>query len=119
MSKFLIIPTPRFEKDIKRLSKKFRKIHNDVDNIINQLEIGILLGEAVTGLTLSNNERVYKCRIPNTSNKRGKSGGFRLIYYVITDDDEIYLLTIYSKTETEDLEAATIRKYINKALEMN
>ncbi len=114
MNKFNVIITPRFEKDIKYLSKKFRKIDDDVDNVIQQLEIGTLLGEVVTGLNLLR-DKVYKCRVPNTSDKRGKSGGFRLIYYVVTNDDEIYLLTIYSKTEIEDLEAATIRKYIADA----
>jgi mRNA-degrading endonuclease RelE of RelBE toxin-antitoxin system len=31
--------------------------------------------------------------------KVGKSNGYRLIYYVVKDDREIYLLTIYYKKE--------------------
>ncbi len=112
MSKFSIITTPRFEKDIQRLSKKFRKIDKDLDNILNQLEMGELLGDVIE--RTSNDEQVYKCRVPNTSDKRGKSGGFRIIYYAVTKDNEIYLLTIYSKTEVEDIDASIIAKYIKE-----
>lgn len=44
MLKFNIIPIPQFEKDIKNLSKKFHKIGEDVDDIINELEKGNLEG---------------------------------------------------------------------------
>ena len=36
---------------------------------------------------------------------KGKSGGVRVIYYWQTPEDEIYLLTLYSKGEVADLKA--------------
>ncbi|MFN8405767.1 MAG: type II toxin-antitoxin system RelE/ParE family toxin, partial [Anaerolineales bacterium] len=36
---------------------------------------------------------------------KGKSGGVRVIYYFKRQDDEIWLLTIYSKSETENIPA--------------
>lgn len=47
---------------------------------------------------------------------RGKSGGVRVIYYFKKQDDEIWLLTIYSKSEIENIPAhllAKIAKEIN------
>lgn len=39
----------------------------------------------------------------------GKRGGVRVIYYFKKQDDEIWLLTIYSKSETENIPAHTLR----------
>jgi mRNA-degrading endonuclease RelE of RelBE toxin-antitoxin system len=41
---------------------------------------------------------------------KGKSGGVRVIYYVKRQDDEIWLLTIYSKSETENIPAYILRQ---------
>ncbi|HHV17072.1 MAG TPA: type II toxin-antitoxin system RelE/ParE family toxin [Gelria sp.] len=116
MVKYNVIPTEQFEKDIKYLIKKYRRIDDDVDDVVAQLEQGFFLGELVNNLSLPPNHKAYKCRIKNTSSKKGKSGGFRFIYYVVTDNYEIYLITIFSKTEIGNLDNSTIRKYITKTL---
>jgi hypothetical protein len=41
---------------------------------------------------------------------RGKSGGVRVIYYFKKQDDEIWLLTIYSKNEIENIPAHILRQ---------
>lgn len=41
---------------------------------------------------------------------RGKSGGVRVIYYFRRRADEIWLLTIYSKSETENIPAHILRQ---------
>jgi len=41
---------------------------------------------------------------------RGKSGGVRVIYYFKRQDDEIWLLTIYSKSEMETIPAHILRQ---------
>jgi hypothetical protein len=41
---------------------------------------------------------------------RGKSGGVRVIYYFKRQDDEIWLLTIYSKSEEENIPAHVLRQ---------
>ena len=40
----------------------------------------------------------------------GKSGGVRVIYYFKKQDDEIWLLTIYSKSEVESIPAHVLRQ---------
>ena len=41
---------------------------------------------------------------------KGKSGGVRVIYYFKKQDDEIWLLTIYSKNEVENILAHVLRQ---------
>lgn len=41
---------------------------------------------------------------------RGKSGGVRVIYYLKRQDDEIWLLTIYSKSEVENIPSHVLRQ---------
>jgi len=41
---------------------------------------------------------------------KGKSGGVRVIYYFKRLDDEIWLLTIYSKNEAENIPAHVLRQ---------
>ena len=78
--------------------KKFKHILEDVDDIVKELEKGNLLGDAIPGLVFDDNETV-KVRIANTDTRVGKSNGYRMIYYVVKNDCEIYLLTIYYKKE--------------------
>jgi mRNA-degrading endonuclease RelE of RelBE toxin-antitoxin system len=41
---------------------------------------------------------------------RGKSGGVRVIYYFKKQDDEIWLLTIYSKNEVANIPSHVLRQ---------
>lgn len=80
--------------------KKFKKILDDIESIIPDLEAGNLVGDKLSGFNLPEGAALYKVRIANTSANVGKSNGFRLIYY-LSIGDEIYLLTIYSKKDDE------------------
>lgn len=80
--------------------KKYRKIIDDIASVLPYLESGILIGDKLSGFNLPEGAALYKVRIANTSANVGKSNGFRLIYYLATED-EIYLLTIYSKKDDE------------------
>jgi hypothetical protein len=46
----------------------------------------------------------------------GKSGGVRTLYYWAKSQEEIYLLTMYSKNEQENIDPATLKR-IAKELE--
>ena len=50
------------------------------------------------------------------SKGHGKRGGVRVIYYWITKDDQILLLTAYAKNEATDLSAAA-RKEIKRLIQ--
>ena len=105
---FNIETIPRFEKDAKKLKKKFPKIKDDLliltNNLLLNPELGIHLGE-----------NIFKIKIPNTSIPVGKSGGFRVITYYKTDNT-LYLVTIYSKTEQDNILTEKLRKIIQEEI---
>jgi len=41
---------------------------------------------------------------------RGKSGGLRIIYYLRSKQDEVWLLTLYAKDVTESISGRTLKK---------
>ena len=98
--RFEIIPTERFEDDIRYYlkKKKFKTIMDDVTEVVDELEKGNLIGDAIPGLVFDDSETI-KVRIANSDTKVGKSNGYRMIYYLVKNYYEIYLLTIYYKKE--------------------
>ena len=47
----------------------------------------------------------------------GKSGGVRIVYLARNDNGEIYLLTLYAKSESENISLSTLKE-IRRALEI-
>jgi mRNA-degrading endonuclease RelE of RelBE toxin-antitoxin system len=99
--------TAKFQKKIKSLEKKYRNINDDVRPIVDLLATGELPGDRISGLDLE----IYKVRVKNRNNQKGKSGGYRLIYYV-KKIDRVILVTIYTKSEQEDIEKNEIEDII-------
>ena len=99
--------SPTFKRNIKTLGEKYRSIRQDVEAVIKQLQNGELPGDKITGVGYS----VFKLRVKNSDVTKGKSGGYRLIYYCQTATG-IILLTIYNKSERVDIAAEDIRKII-------
>ena len=98
---FTIIPTERFNLDVKYYIKKkhYVKIGEDIKTITDELQKGNLVGDEIPGLKLESDGHTYKVRVANSDIKVGESNGYRIIYYVVREDGEIYLLTIYSKKD--------------------
>lgn len=98
---YTIIPTDKFNEDVKYYvkKKKFNNIGKDIKKITDELEKGILVGEAIPNLNIQTNDHTYKVRAANTDTRVGKSNGYRILYYAIKDNREVYLLTIYYKKE--------------------
>lgn len=101
--------TPIFNRNIHRLAKKYRNIRNDIQPVIEQLEQGELPGDRISGIDYL----VFKLRVRNRNIQKGKSGGYRLIYYVKTSTG-IILLTIYPKSEQVDIAAEEIQEIIEE-----
>jgi mRNA-degrading endonuclease RelE of RelBE toxin-antitoxin system len=99
--------TTVFTRKLDILAKKYRKIYQDVQPVIEQLELGELLGDQVPNIGYP----VFKLRVRNSNVQKGKSGGYRLIYYVKTTTS-IILLTIYTKSEQVNVDADDIRAII-------
>jgi mRNA-degrading endonuclease RelE of RelBE toxin-antitoxin system len=99
-----------FLKSLKRLHKKYPGIRGDVQPLIDQLQRGETPGDQIQGVGFP----VYKIRIRNTDAQRGKSGGYRVIYY-IRAFDTVLLLLIYTKSERENIRADELKNLVEKA----
>ena len=96
---------PTFRKRTRRLRRRFPSIHLDLRPLFQRLRNDERPGQLVPGVGYN----IYKVRLPNRAAQRGKSGGFRVIYYA-QFSDRVTLLTIYSKTDDTDISAAEIRQ---------
>ena len=100
-----------FLKEAKQLSKKFKLLKSDLKQAVDEIEtnndIGVYLGF-----------NLFKKRVKNSSIPTGKSGGFRVIIYQQIEN-KIVLISIYSKTEKENLSdeelSEIIKQYIKNS----
>ena len=102
-----VVVAPRFSQDARKLQKRYPHIFSDVEPLKNSLANGEIPGDQIPGVGYT----VFKVRIRNSDVQRGKSGGYRVVYYLQLVD-RIVLLTIYSKSEQSDVTADVIRRII-------
>jgi mRNA-degrading endonuclease RelE of RelBE toxin-antitoxin system len=102
-----VIPSPWFSKRIKKLRKRYPHIAQDIRPLIEQLTRGETPGDHVQAKSFN----IYKVRVSNRDAQRGKSGGYRVVYYIQTES-HIVLLTIYSKSDQNDISLEEIQTII-------
>jgi mRNA-degrading endonuclease RelE of RelBE toxin-antitoxin system len=96
---------PSFDSELKMLSKKHRSIKIDIS------ELGVLLlenpkmGDEII-------ENCFKIRMAISSKGNGKSGGARVITYVYIHSETVYLLSIYDKSNKENISDALLKELI-------
>ena len=100
--------TSEFKRSLRTLAKRYRNIRSDVQPVIDQLQEGKIIGDQIPGTGYT----VFKVRIRNSNIQKGKSGGYRFIYYLQTAT-EIILITIYSKSDQGDVSGETINRIIS------
>ena len=100
--------TSEFKRNVRQLAKKYRLIKSDVGPVIETLQSGETPGDEISrsGAGL----RVFRVRIRNSDSQRGKSGGYRMIYWA--RESRVVLITIYSKAEQGNVSASQIRRII-------
>ena len=103
---YSVLTIPQFEKDVKKLAKKFKAIKKDLSKLIKELK-----EQPTQGVSLGNG--LYKIRLANSSVPTGKSGGFRVITYFIDEEKNLYLLSIYSKTKKATISDDELREVLN------
>ena len=105
---YSINTTPDFRRFFKKLNKKYPSLKSDLQGLINILrekpDSGIHLGFGI-----------YKIRLAITSKGKGKSGGARIITYLLTEDNEVYLVYIYDKSQLENISKEQILDLLKKA----
>jgi mRNA-degrading endonuclease RelE of RelBE toxin-antitoxin system len=104
-----IIPTDKFKKQAKKLVKKYSSLKKELENFALELSLN-----PEQGKSLGNN--TFKVRLSVKSKNKGKSGGMRVITFIIKPNKEVYLLTIYDKADIESVDDNTITKLIENII---
>ncbi len=103
---YRVVSIPQFDKDIKRLAKKYPSVKVDLAALIKHLSENPVIGIPVF-------KNCYKIRISISSKGKGKSSGARVITYVLVQETTVMLLSIYDKSEKENIEDNEILDLIN------
>ena len=102
--------TPEFKRNLRLLARRYRHIRSDLSPMIEALHRGETPGIQVPDTTYT----VFKVRAKNTDARKGKSGGYRIIYFLPMPQKAI-LVTVYSKSDQSDISAARIRQIISES----
>lgn len=93
---FDIYSTDFFDKELKRLSKKYPSVKNDFKKLIDSLKENPKQGQPL-------GKDCYKIRMAIASKHKGKSGGSRVISCVKITADSVFLLSIFDKGDKESV----------------
>jgi mRNA-degrading endonuclease RelE of RelBE toxin-antitoxin system len=107
--------TETFQKSIKDLKKKYPHVKDDLLANVKALEKDPSAGDPIPGW----NKEVWKVRVASSDVKKGKRGGYRLIYLWKAGEMKIYLLVAYFKGEKAEItkkEIETLLKKLNQGL---
>ena len=86
-----------FDRQIKRLVKKYPSLKKDFSSFLEDLA-----SDPIQGIPLG--QDTFKIRLAISSKNRGKSGGARIISYVQVVDETVFLLSIYDKSAKSSLD---------------
>jgi hypothetical protein len=93
---FSIFSIRSFEKQLKRLVKKYPSLKGEFEALVTSLE-----KDPFQGTSIGNS--CYKIRLAIASKAKGKSGGSRVITYLHIAEESLFLLSIYDKSEKSNI----------------
>jgi len=103
--KYDVLTLPPFERQLKRLAKKFPSLKTEFAELVEKLE-----DNPEMGTPLGNN--CFKIRLAIASKGRGKSGGARVITHFFIQNNTVFLLAIYDKNEQADISDKELRELL-------
>jgi mRNA-degrading endonuclease RelE of RelBE toxin-antitoxin system len=105
---YKVITIPRFDKELKKLAKKYPSLKKEYIELVQELKESPNQGMPIGG-------NCFKIRLAIASKGKGKSGGARVITYIVIEGKTVFLLSIYDKSEQStiiDKELQSILKFI-------
>ena len=102
---FNVIVTTEFKKHAKNIAKKHHSLKSDIGELIDSLEKEPTQGEPL-------GKDCYKVRMAIASKGKGKSGGSRVITCVKVVDQDVYMLSIYDKSDKESITDKELNKLL-------
>lgn len=110
-----LIPVDNFRREAKRLTKKYSSLKDELSLLGKDL-----LSDPRKGTALGSD--IFKIRIAVKSKGKGKSGGVRVITRIVevqlkvaesSKRTDIYLLSIYDKSEFATISDKTIKEIVS------
>lgn len=95
-----------FERQAKRLIKKYVSLKKELWVLVQELKENPEQGTAI-------GKGCFKIRIAIASKGKGKSGGARVIANFVVTQATVYLLSIYDKSEKENLSDKELMELLN------
>jgi hypothetical protein len=105
---FEVVTTEFFERNFKKLLKKYPSLKNDLRDVIIILRNTPTLGQAL-------GKDCFKVRISIKSKGKGKSGGGRLITCFKVSGNSVFLIALYDKSEMESLADIELDELLKRA----
>ncbi|GAA4748269.1 type II toxin-antitoxin system RelE/ParE family toxin [Flavisolibacter ginsenosidimutans] len=85
-----------FEREAEKLARKYPSLKNDLAQLVESLESNPKQGTPL-------GENFYKIRLAIKSKGKGKSGGARVITFVLVVQKKLFLSSIYDKSDKENI----------------
>jgi len=105
--KYNVLTIPPFDRQMKRLVKKYPSLKMEYAALIEELE-----DNPRKGIPLGNN--CFKVRLSVASKGRGKSGGARVITHFYIENETVFLLAIYDKGEQTDISDKELKELLSE-----
>ncbi len=103
--RYNVLTIAPFDRQLKRLAKKYPSLKAEFASLIDELE-----QNPKKGTSLGNN--CFKIRLAIASKNRGKSGGARVITHFYVENDTVFLLAIYDKSEHVDISDKELKELL-------
>ncbi len=105
-----IVFAKSFRRSVKRLKKRYPRVKEDVATAIR-----VIIESPRLGVVIPKTGGIRKLRVRSTDMGRGKSGGFRLLYFLEDHPSpRIYLLLLYAKTDQEDVTRSELQSLLSE-----
>jgi mRNA-degrading endonuclease RelE of RelBE toxin-antitoxin system len=104
-----VFVTDEFKRFARTLEKRYRNLRADLQPLIEQLQNGEFPGDQISGTSYT----VYKVRVKNSTIRKGKSGGYRVIYQSLSVE-AVVLLYLYSKSDQDNVAATDLLSIIER-----
>ncbi len=89
------------------MAKKFVSLKIEYTELVESLEADPKLGVSI-------GQNCFKIKLSISSKGKGKSGGARVITYYVAEDGTVYLLTIYDKSEKENISDRELKEMLSE-----
>lgn len=114
-----IIALTNFQREAKRLIKKYHSLKEELFLLESELRKNPFIGVEIQ-------KNTYKIRLAVKSKGKGKSGGLRVVTHIEIEIEvnsskatKVYLLSIYDKSEYENISDSFLASLIKEASEEN